>query len=40
MVVDGLEVEGNLVSPAPAGSTVKVEATVEGQPSPLAATAQ
>jgi cellobiose phosphorylase len=40
MVVDGLDVEGNLVSPAPAGSTVKVEATVEGQPSPLAATAQ
>jgi cellobiose phosphorylase len=29
LVVDGTSVEGNLVHPAPAGSAVKVEATVE-----------
>jgi cellobiose phosphorylase len=29
LVVDGMSVEGNLVRPAPAGSTVKVEATLE-----------
>lgn len=34
LVVDGTSVEGNLVRPAPAGSIVKVEATVEcSQPS-------
>jgi cellobiose phosphorylase len=30
LVVDGTSVEGNLVCQAPAGSTVKVEATLEG----------
>ena len=32
LVVDGMSVEGNLVRPAPAGSTVKVEATLESAP--------
>jgi cellobiose phosphorylase len=32
LVVDGTSVEGNLVQPAPAGSIVKVEATVECSP--------
>ncbi|MGO9335471.1 MAG: GH36-type glycosyl hydrolase domain-containing protein [Acidimicrobiales bacterium] len=33
LTVDGTSVEGNLVRPAPAGSTVKVEATLERVPS-------